>query len=174
MTSLISQPSWLDAALEFCIAKTRNNLATLESFPERTEGGHWVQIDHDRHGWWVGGHWVGLLWLTYAVTGHRSLEAVACDWANYLLPQWNDQADHALGFLFELGFILGYQLTGKKNLKPPALEAALILSRRFNPRGQFIQAWGSILILPHCAPTLNAPHPFSTPSPLGDGVDWLT
>ena len=48
MTSLISQPSWLDAALEFCIAKTRNNLATLESFPERTEGGHWV------HDWRVG------------------------------------------------------------------------------------------------------------------------
>ena len=47
---------WLDAALEFCIAKTRHNLATLSNFPERTEGGQWVQIDPNLHGWWVGGH----------------------------------------------------------------------------------------------------------------------
>jgi hypothetical protein len=37
MTNLIPSPSWLDAAIEFCVAKTRQNLATLASFPERTE-----------------------------------------------------------------------------------------------------------------------------------------
>jgi len=144
MTSLIAPPSWLDAALEFCITKTRHNLSSLAGFPERTEGGQWVEIDPDQHGWWVGGHWVGLLWLAYAATGDPSLAAAARVWANRLLPHLHDQADHDLGFLFELGFVLGYQLTGDESLKPPALQAAAILSRRFNPRGQFIQAWGAL------------------------------
>jgi unsaturated chondroitin disaccharide hydrolase len=144
MTVFISPPPWLEAALEFCLAKTRQNLATLASFPERTEGGQWVQIDPDEHGWWVGGHWVGLLWLAYAATGDPSLTVAARDWANRLLPRRPDQIDHDLGFLFELGFVLGYQLTNDESLKASAVQAAETLSRRFNPRGQFIQAWGPL------------------------------
>ncbi len=144
MTNLITPPSWLDAALEFCIAKTHQNLATLTDFPERNEGGQWIQTAPEQHGWWVGGHWVGLLWLAYAASGDPAFADAARDWGQRLLPQLNDQADHDLGFLFELGFILGHRLTGDESLKPPALQAAAILSRRFNPRGQFIQAWGPL------------------------------
>jgi unsaturated chondroitin disaccharide hydrolase len=144
MTNPIAPPSWLDAALEFCVAKTRHNLSTLDSFPERTEDGRWVQIPPAQHGWWVGGHWVGLLWLAYAATGDSSLATEAHAWAGRLLPQLSGESDHDLGFLFELGFVLGYRLTGDKSLKPPALQAASILGRRFNPRGQFIQAWGPL------------------------------
>jgi len=136
--------SWLDAALEFSITKTRQNLSSLAGFPERTEDGQWVQIPGEQHGWWVGGHWVGLLWLTYAASGDPALAAAARDWGSRLLPQLNDQADHDLGFLFELGFVLGYRLTGDHSLVPPALRAADLLSRRFNPCGQFIQAWGPL------------------------------
>ena len=145
MTDLITPPSWLDAALEFCIAKTRHNLATLASFPERTEGGQWVQIS-SRSAWLVGGRASGLGcsgWPMLPPAIHRSQPPPATG-ANRLLPQLNDQADHDLGFLFELGFVLGSQLTGDESLKPPALQAAAILSRRFNPRGQFIQAWGPL------------------------------
>jgi unsaturated chondroitin disaccharide hydrolase len=137
-------PPWLDAALEFCIAKTRHNLATLVSFPERTANGQWVQIEPEKHGWWVGGHWVGMLWLAYAATGDPSLETAAREWASRILPRQHDETTHDLGFLFELGFILGYQLTGDDTLKPPALQAAATLSRRFNPRGNFLQAWGPL------------------------------
>jgi unsaturated chondroitin disaccharide hydrolase len=92
----------------------------------------------------VGGHWVGLLWLAYATSGDPAFAAAAHDWGQRLLPQLNNQADHDLGFLFELGFALGYRLTNDESLKPPALHAAAILSRRFNLRGQFIQAWGAL------------------------------
>lgn len=142
MTSAIN--SSLAPALDFCIAATRRNLATLTGFPERTEGGRWVQVDPAQHGWWVGGHWVGLLWLTYAATGDPALAAAAREWGRRLLPQLHAAADHDLGFLFELGFVLGYQLTGDEQLKPPALQAAALLRRRFNPRGRFIQAWGPL------------------------------
>ena len=144
MTKHATSPSWLDAALEFCVSKTRQNLSTLASFPERTECGQWLQIAPEQHGWWVGGHWVGLLWLAYAASGDPVLAAAARDWASRLLPQLNDQTDHDLGFLFELSYILGHRLTGDANLKPPALQAAKLLSRRFNPRGRFIQAWGAL------------------------------
>jgi unsaturated chondroitin disaccharide hydrolase len=135
-------PPWLNDALEFCLAKTRFNLAALSSFPERTEGGQWVQVDPDKHGWWVGGHWIGLLWLAYAATCDAYFATAARNWVNLLLPRRPELDDHDLGFLFELGFVLGYQLTGDETLKPPALQAASTLSHRFNPRGQFIQAWG--------------------------------
>ena len=142
MTKLINPPPWLDDALNFCIAKTRKNLNTLIGFPERTEGCQWVQIDSGLHGWWVGGHWVGLIWLAYAATRDPLLIAAARDWGNRLLPRQPDQDDHDLGFLFELGFVLGYQMSGDDTLKLPALQAAATLSQRFNPRGKFIQAWG--------------------------------
>ena len=56
MINSISPPSWLDAAVEFCTAKTRHNLTTLAGFPERTEGGQWVQIDPNLPGRWAGRH----------------------------------------------------------------------------------------------------------------------
>jgi len=144
MTNHTTHPSWLDDALEFCVTKTRHNLSSLANFPERTESGKWIQTDPEQHGWWVGGHWVGLLWLTYTASNDPSLATAARDWGKRLLPQLNDQADHDLGFLFELGFVLGFRLTGDESLKSPALQAASILSRRFNQRGQFIQAWGAL------------------------------
>ena len=144
MSKIFTPPPWLDTALEFCVDKTRHNLTNLATFPERTEGGQWVLIDPNLHGWWVGGHWVGQLWLAYAATGDQYFAVAARDWGKRLLPQLNDQADHDLGFLFELGFVLGYQLTDDQSLKAPALGAAAILSRRFNAQGQFIQAWGAL------------------------------
>ncbi|MEI7849936.1 MAG: glycoside hydrolase family 88 protein [Chloroflexota bacterium] len=144
MSKLITSPSWLDSALEFCVSKTRQNMASLTNFPERTEKGQWIQIPPVQHGWWVGGHWVGLLWLTYAASGDPAIAAAARDWGKRLLPQLNEQADHDLGFLFELGFVLGYRLTGDDSLKPPALQAAALLGHRYNPRGQYIQAWGTL------------------------------
>lgn len=144
MTNISTPPSWLDSAIEFCVEKTRQNLTCLTGFPERTENGQWIQISPVQHGWWVGGHWVGLLWLAYAASGDPAFAAAARDWGKHLLPQLNEQADHDLGFLFELSFILGHRLTGDDRLKPPALQAAELLGRRFNPCGQYIQAWGAL------------------------------
>ena len=145
MTKPVPPPSWLDAALEFCLTKTRQNLASLTAFPERTAAdGQWIQIEPAQHGWWVGGHWVGQLWLAGAASGDPAFTAAARAWGQRLLPQLNDQADHDLGFLFELGFVLGYKLSGDASLKAPALQAAEILSQRYNARGQYIQAWGPL------------------------------
>jgi unsaturated chondroitin disaccharide hydrolase len=128
-------------ALRFSFERVRQNLAHLASFPESTEGDHWNCVDN---GGWVGGHWVGLLWLAYAHTGDLSFEVAAREWAARLVPRQNDTTTHDLGFLFELSHILGAKLTGDTWLKPPALQAARTLTRRFNSRGNFIQAWGPL------------------------------
>ncbi len=134
-------PEWLDQALYFCVARVRVNLASLQSFPERTEDGEWVCVDD---GGWVGGHWVGLLWLTFACTQDAALESAARTWAARLAPRQFDATTHDLGFLFELSHILGYELTGDESLAAPALQAAETMSRRFNRRGGFFQAWGTL------------------------------
>lgn len=142
MTNAGETAAWLGAALDFSIAKTRENLATLVGFPERTEAGQWLQLDPDLHGWWVGGHWVGMLWLAYAASGDAAFAQAARAWGSRLLPRLSGPTDHDLGFLFELGFVLGLRLTGDASLAPAALQAAATLSQRYNPRGQYIQAWG--------------------------------
>jgi len=134
------EPIWL-AALDFSFERVEQNLGHLTSFPEVTEGDHWECVDD---GGWVGGHWVGLLWLTWAHTGGVAIETAARQWAARLAPRQHDTTTHDLGFLFELSHVLGVRLTGDAALKTPALTAARTLTRRFNSRGQFFQAWGPL------------------------------
>jgi unsaturated chondroitin disaccharide hydrolase len=133
--------SFVPEALHYSIEQTRKNLARLNSFPERAKDGQWTCVDD---GGWVGGHWVGLLWLAALHTGDPQLKAAARAWAARLIPRQNDTTTHDLGFLFELSFILGAALTGDSALKTPALQAARTLALRFNSKGQFIQAWGPL------------------------------
>ncbi|MEW5718057.1 MAG: glycoside hydrolase family 88 protein [Chloroflexota bacterium] len=128
-------------ALAYCIALTRRNLATLESFPEFAKGGAWFCADD---GGWVGGHWTGLLWLAYAHTRDHAFERAARGWTARLAPRQHDTTTHDLGFLFELSHVLGWKLTGDAAFKAPALQAARTLARRFNAKGNFLQAWGAL------------------------------
>ncbi|MEW5870170.1 MAG: glucuronyl hydrolase [Chloroflexota bacterium] len=132
---------WLPAALDFCLERTRHNLERLSSFPERIENEQWLCVDN---GGWVGGHWVGLLWLAYAYSGEPVFQEAAEKWAARLAPRQYDITTHDLGFLFELSHVLGFRLTDNQALKAPALQAAQTLARRFNPAGRFLQAWGPL------------------------------
>ncbi len=139
--SQFNQAMWQEEAIAFSIAKVRVNLSHLTSFPELTQDGKWKCVEN---GGWVGGHWVGLIWLAYAHTLDRALEVAARQWAARLDPRQHDKTTHDLGFLFELSFILGARVTGDSTLKPPALQAARTLALRFNPKGNYLQAWGPL------------------------------
>ncbi len=132
---------FVSQALDYSVAVTCNNLDRLTSFPERAKNGLWTLVDD---GGWVGGHWVGLLWLAALHTGDPRLATAARAWALRLLPRQHDTTTHDLGFLFELSFVLGARLTGDESLKVPALQAARTLARRFNSHGNFFQAWGPL------------------------------
>jgi unsaturated chondroitin disaccharide hydrolase len=129
------------AALAYSFETTRRNLATVTGFPELAQNGKWLCVDD---GFWIGGHWTGLLWLAYAHTCDRIFERATREWAERLASRQNDTTTHDLGFLFELSHVLGWKLTGDTALKAPAIQAARTLARRFNARGNFIQAWGPL------------------------------
>jgi unsaturated chondroitin disaccharide hydrolase len=116
-------------------------MVRLSDFPEYTRDDRWVCAED---GGWVGGHWVGLLWLAYAYTRDREFERQARKWARRLNARQYDTTTHDLGFLFELSHVLGANLTGDASLKVPALQAARTLTRRFNRKGGFFQAWGGL------------------------------
>lgn len=130
----------MQEALTYSIECVRKSLSQLTSFPEFTQDGSWRCVDD---GGWVGGHWVGLLWLAYTQTGDDALQQAARAWSSRLAPRQLDSTTHDLGFLFGLSHVLGARITGDVTLKPPALTAARTLMRRFNARGRFFPAWGS-------------------------------
>ncbi len=134
----VSKTEALSHVLDETIAIVRANLARLTSFPEVARSGRWDCVDN---GGWVGGHWVGLLWLAYLHTGDHTLEAAARGWASRLVPRQNDTTTHDLGFLFEPSHLLGARLTGDTTLNAPVVTASETMTLRFNEKGKYFQAW---------------------------------
>jgi unsaturated chondroitin disaccharide hydrolase len=132
-------------ALDYSLEITLRNLDTLNDFPERCEGEHWTPIDRSRiPAHWNDGFWVGLLWLAYAHTGDKRFEIGARAWANRLTWLKDETRTHDLGFIFWLANVLGASVTDDETLLPNALQAAQILTRRYNAKGEYLQAWGLI------------------------------
>jgi unsaturated chondroitin disaccharide hydrolase len=141
MQANVTNHSWAHQAIAFSMEKTSQNMLLLDGFPELTLGDQWICSDQ---GGWTCGHWVGLLWLAYAYTRDHSFEMQARKWAARLRPRQYDTTTHDLGFLFENSHVLGANITGDAELKPPALQAARSLALRFNPKMNLFQAWGPL------------------------------
>jgi unsaturated chondroitin disaccharide hydrolase len=95
---------------------------------------------------WVAGFWPGMLWLSYAATQDEDFR-----WqAEALFPSFIERLDqrvdlsHDLGFLYMLGARPAWMLTRNQVACDLAIRAAQELVKRFNPGGNFIQAWGEI------------------------------
>lgn len=130
------------AALQQSIETTRANLAALEEFPESFQHGSWKAIEKERAaGHWVDGFWTGLLWLASAHTGDAALQRGAECWTNKLAHLKTNRGTHDLGFIFTLSHVLAGRLTGDIAWYGNAKTAAYTLIQRFNPRGEYLQAW---------------------------------
>ncbi len=129
-------------ALEQSIETTRRNLGNLDDFPESFKHGAWQTIEKERAaGHWVDGFWTGLLWLAYAHTGDASLRAGAERWTSQLAHLKTNTGTHDLGFIFYLSHVIAGRLTADAAFFDNAKEAAYTLIKRFNPRGEYLQAW---------------------------------
>jgi len=131
----------LELALDHALDRVRRTMTEATGFPHATEQGRWQLLDD---GGWTGGFWPGQLWLAFLATGEEGVAAAARDWCRRLAPRQLDTTTHDLGFLFYPSFVTGYLLTGERALRLGALAAAETLTRRFNPRGSFLQAWGDL------------------------------
>lgn len=93
--------------------------------------------------WWTNGFWGGLMWLMYEATGKPEYALTAKTSENLLEKGFKeiDGLHHDVGFMFHLTSGASYRLTGDKNSRANNLLAAMILSSRYNVRGEFIRAW---------------------------------
>ncbi len=131
-----------ESALKQSIETTQRNLAALTEFPESFQCGAWQPIEKERAaGHWVDGFWTGLLWLASAHSGDAMLLAGAERWTNKLAHLKTNTGTHDLGFIFYLSHVLGGRLTGDASWYGNAIEAAYTLIKRYNPRGEYLQAW---------------------------------
>ena len=129
-------------ALQQSIETTRRNLSALEEFPESFKHGVWRPIEKERPaGHWVDGFWTGLLWLAWAHSGDADLKAGAEHWNEKLAHLRTSRGTHDLGFIFYLSHVIAGRLTGHADWFDNAITAAYTLTQRYNPRGEYLQAW---------------------------------
>jgi len=120
-----------------------NSQLFASQFPTVGDGKNYRLAANDH---WLAGFWTGLLWLAYAESGRAELRHKA----EALLTTFEDRLDrqihitHDLGFLFTLSARAQWQLTGDPRARDLALRAALELSQRYHPSGEYIQAWGPV------------------------------
>jgi len=128
--------------LELCLDRIRHNVTAFAGqFPFVGSGNSFILGPNDH---WMTSFWTGELWLAYAITG----DDFFCNAASLQLETFhqrlidNIDISHDLGFLYTLSAVAQYKLTGDEKARSVALTAADRLTERFNPRGEYIQAWG--------------------------------
>jgi unsaturated chondroitin disaccharide hydrolase len=139
----LTQSITIQATLERALNQVKNNCCVYGlDFPTRGYPAYETAAnDH-----WVAGFWPGMLWLVYHATQDSDVRAKA----EALLPSFAERLEkridmsHDLGFLYTLGTCPAWMLTGNRQGRDLGLWAAQELSKRFNPRGNYIQAWGKI------------------------------
>lgn len=145
---------------EYCAVATKEAAAGKDEedarlFPEYGEDGRWVRTPVDRlskivgddydHGNWSPGFWFGTHWLAGHV-GDGGVDSVAIEarWPG-LAERAEDHTTHDLGFIFYPSVVLGQALGLVEGGRVEVgFRAAEQLGRRFNPHGDFLQAFGPI------------------------------
>ncbi len=131
----------LRAAADYAVEKVRAVAPTVTGFPVGTKFEKWV---YSQNGDWVGGFWPGTLWMAWLHSKDDTFRAGALAAAEKLAPRRYDTGTHDLGFLFYPSWVTAWRLTGDDAWRAGAVRAADSLSRRYNPRGRFIRAWGAL------------------------------
>ena len=96
---------------------------------------------------WTCGFWPGEIWLAYEHTGEESYKAAALTLVDSFASRIDHKVEvdhHDMGFLYSPTCVAAYKLTGSETGRRAAVAAADQLLTRFQPKGGFLQAWGSM------------------------------
>ncbi|MBP1044649.1 glycoside hydrolase family 88 protein [Enterococcus sp. BWM-S5] len=135
---------WLEKQIDFCIQKLEKNMERYgTAFPSAsaTNGIYRIKPNDD----WTNGFWTGMLWLAYEWTGNDRFLKRALENIQSFQQRLDDHFvldHHDIGFLYSLSAGAGYRITGDEACKKELLQAADVLTARFQEQGNFIQAWG--------------------------------
>lgn len=102
---------------------------------------------------WTTGFWTGEIWLAYEYAKEQGLPCQTDLKASgeVQVKSFLDRIDHKIevehhdmGFLYSPSCVAAYKLTGNEMAKEAAVKAAEQLLTRYQPVGEFIQAWGAM------------------------------
>lgn len=138
------------AAMDIAAAQVERNLDTFtEKFPGANSFDNFYKPGPNVD--WTTGFWTGGIWLAYenAKTEEererlRRAGEIQVDSFLERIEKRVEVDHHDMGFLYSLSCVAAYKLTGMEKAKKAALLAADNLISRFQPVGEFIQAWGEM------------------------------
>lgn len=103
-------------------------------------GTEWSNTDGT---YWSDGFWIGILWRAYERTKNLLFRDWAIDWADAMLFTERDNLTiNPIRFYYS--HALGYDITKDENFLEKSLQAADLISGRFNENGGLIQMIGEI------------------------------
>lgn len=133
-------------ALDTCIKKIDRNIEIFgENFPTpATKNNTYDVMDNTE---WTNGFWTGILWLAYEYTKDNKYKELAEknveSFYNRIVKNI-EVSHHDLGFLYIPSCVSAYKLTDNQMAYDAAVMAADALIKRYQEKGEFIQAWGEL------------------------------
>ncbi|MCE6077988.1 glucoronyl hydrolase [Agrobacterium vitis] len=132
-------------ALDIAVAQVRRNLPdfTYAAQNHSSVGNRYPAVANDQ---WTAGFWPGEIWLAYEHSGDKLFRYAAQIQVQSFLHRIENRVatdHHDMGFLYSPSCIAAWKLVGDEDGRKAALLAADQLIERYQPIGQFIQAWGA-------------------------------
>ncbi|MDU2939179.1 MAG: glycoside hydrolase family 88 protein [Enterobacteriaceae bacterium] len=96
---------------------------------------------------WTTSFWTGQLWLAWEMSGDDAFRQLAEKHVRSFgvrIASRHDTNTHDLGFLYTLSCMAAWRLTGNREARGFALQAAEALLERFHAKAHIIQAWGDL------------------------------
>ncbi|MCX6619904.1 MAG: glycoside hydrolase family 88 protein, partial [Acidobacteria bacterium] len=112
-----------------------------DGFPSHTVQGKWTMRPA---GDWVAGYFPGMLWKVYAETRDPVWQTRARKWTQPIARYRHEERDLDFGVMFEPTFVAAWRLTGDRQARRTALEAAASMAKRYMPEGRYIRSWGTV------------------------------
>ena len=136
----------VQGALRNAVEKVRINLPVYKGRCQNHSSvdGIYPVCENDQ---WTCGFWPGEIWLSYEFTGDEEFRDAAAEMIksfDYRIRNRIETDHHDMGFLYSPSCVAAYKLTGSEMARDAALLAAEQLIERFQPAGNFIQAWGTM------------------------------
>jgi len=111
---------------------------TDTTFPKTTKYGQLVTSESK---WWCAGFYPGSLWYTYLYTGNEEVKALAEKNTAKLYGESQRVRSHDIGFVVNCSYGNALRITGDDKYRQPMIDAANLLTTRFNPAVGLIQSW---------------------------------
>lgn len=136
----------LDQAIQDALAIILSNIPVYQGACQNHSSVHGVypRCENDQ---WTCGFWPGELWLAWELSGLESYRNAA----EAMVPSFSDRIvrkisvdHHDMGFLYSPSCVSAWMLTGNRQARQAAILAADQLLTRWQPKGEFLQAWGSM------------------------------